>query len=141
MHRCVGGVCVSLIVCAFLTETLGMAIAAKEKRGWTLNSSSVLVSRIDHLIQIKDTPSARGREDLLGQYAIDSHRGLSDKHGLAGKREMPISRQVRNMHPALRIADEDIVHTIIDFLSYLKLKGKCSCYLIRDFFIRSMKLK
>uniref|UniRef100_A0A671S4I7 Galanin peptides n=1 Tax=Sinocyclocheilus anshuiensis TaxID=1608454 RepID=A0A671S4I7_9TELE len=142
MHRCVGGVCVSLIVCAFLTETLGMAIAVRV----TLiqNDEFHLVNpvcRIDHLIQIKDTPSARGREDLLGQYAIDSHRGLSDKHGLAGKREMPISRQVRNMHPALRIADEDIVHTIIDFLSYLKLKGKCSCYLIRDFFIRSMKLK
>lgn len=25
---------------------------------------------------------------------------------------------------ALRISDEDVVHTIIDFLSYLKLKGK-----------------
>lgn len=24
---------------------------------------------------------------------------------------------------ALRIADEDIIHTVIDFLSYLKLKG------------------
>ncbi len=26
--------------------------------------------RIDHLIQIKDSPSARGREDLLGQCKI-----------------------------------------------------------------------
>lgn len=24
---------------------------------------------------------------------------------------------------ALRIADDDIIHTVIDFLSYLKLKG------------------
>ncbi|XP_073688011.1 galanin peptides isoform X4 [Garra rufa] len=97
MHRCVGGVCVSLIVCAFLTETLGMVIAAKEKRGWTLNSAGY----------------------LLGPHAIDSHRSLSDKHGLAGKREMPIEEDFKT---ALRISDEDIVHTIIDFLSYLKLK-------------------
>ncbi|XP_016122957.1 galanin peptides isoform X2 [Sinocyclocheilus grahami] len=98
MHRCVGGVCVSLIVCAFLTETLGMVIAAKEKRGWTLNSAGY----------------------LLGPHAIDSHRSLSDKHGLAGKREMPIEEDFKTA--ALRIADEDIIHTIIDFLSYLKLK-------------------
>uniref|UniRef100_A0A673L8T8 Galanin peptides n=1 Tax=Sinocyclocheilus rhinocerous TaxID=307959 RepID=A0A673L8T8_9TELE len=101
MHRCVGGVCVSLIVCAFLTEALGMVIAAKEKRGWTLNSAGY----------------------LLGPHAIDSHRSLSDKHGLAGKREMPIEEDFKTA--ALRIADEDMVHTIIDFLSYLKLKGKC----------------
>lgn len=25
---------------------------------------------------------------------------------------------------ALRIADEDIIHTVVDFLSYLKLKGE-----------------
>uniref|UniRef100_A0A8C1AT44 Galanin peptides n=1 Tax=Cyprinus carpio TaxID=7962 RepID=A0A8C1AT44_CYPCA len=98
MHRCVGGVCVSLIVCAFLTETLGMVIAEKEKRGWTLNSAGY----------------------LLGPHAIDSHRSLSDKHGVAGKREMPIEDDFKTA--ALRIADEDIVHTIIDFLSYLKLK-------------------
>ncbi|XP_052453078.1 galanin peptides isoform X2 [Carassius gibelio] len=98
MHRCVGGVCVSLIVCAFLTETLGMVIAEKEKRGWTLNSAGY----------------------LLGPHAIDSHRSLGDKHGVAGKREMPIDEDFKTA--ALRIADEDIVHTIIDFLSYLKLK-------------------
>uniref|UniRef100_A0A8C2GKX8 Galanin peptides n=1 Tax=Cyprinus carpio TaxID=7962 RepID=A0A8C2GKX8_CYPCA len=98
MHRCVGGVCVSLIVCAFLTETLGMVIAAKEKRGWTLNSAGY----------------------LLGPHAIDSHRSLSDKHGLSGKREMPIEEDFKTA--ALRISDEDVIHTIIDFLSYLKLK-------------------
>uniref|UniRef100_A0A9J7X4M4 Galanin peptides n=1 Tax=Cyprinus carpio carpio TaxID=630221 RepID=A0A9J7X4M4_CYPCA len=70
----------------------------KEKRGWTLNSAGY----------------------LLGPHAIDSHRSLSDKHGVAGKREMPIEDDFKTA--ALRIADEDIVHTIIDFLSYLKLK-------------------
>ncbi|KAA0724575.1 galanin peptides isoform X1 [Triplophysa rosa] len=122
MQKCIGGVCVSLIFCALLTETIGMVIAAKEKRGWTLNSAGYLLGprRIDHLIQIKDSPSARGREDLLGQYAIDNHRSLSDKHGLAGKREMPMEEDFKT--GALRISDEDVVHTIIDFLSYLKLK-------------------
>uniref|UniRef100_A0A8C1H1F3 Galanin/GMAP prepropeptide n=2 Tax=Cyprinus carpio TaxID=7962 RepID=A0A8C1H1F3_CYPCA len=79
MHRCVGGVCVSLIVCAFLTETLGMVIAAKEKRGWTLNSAGY----------------------LLGPHAIDSHRSLSDKHGLSGKREMPIDEDFKTEFGAL----------------------------------------
>ncbi|XP_026851412.2 galanin peptides isoform X1 [Electrophorus electricus] len=122
MQKCFGGVCISLILCAVLTETLGMVIAAKEKRGWTLNSAGYLLGprRIDHLIQIKDAPSARGREELLGQYAIESHRTLSEKHRLAGKRDTPLEDDFRP--GALRIADEDVVHTIIDFLSYLKLK-------------------
>uniref|UniRef100_A0A3B4C832 Galanin peptides n=2 Tax=Pygocentrus nattereri TaxID=42514 RepID=A0A3B4C832_PYGNA len=96
MQKCVGGVCVSLILCAVLSETLGMVIAAKEKRGWTLNSAGY----------------------LLGPHAIDSHRTLSDKHGLAGKRDMEDDFK----SGTLRITDEDVVHTIIDFLSYLKLK-------------------
>ncbi|KAI5105599.1 galanin peptides isoform X1 [Silurus meridionalis] len=45
---------------------------------------------------------------------------LSDKHGLAGKRDMPTEDDIKS--DALRIADEDIVHTIVDFLSFLKLK-------------------
>ncbi|XP_051979149.1 galanin peptides-like isoform X2 [Xyrauchen texanus] len=97
MHRCIGGFCVSLIFCAFVTETLGMVVAAKEKRGWTLNSAGY----------------------LLGPHAIDNHKSLSDKHGLAGKREMPMDEDFNA--GALRISDEDVVH-IIDFLSYLKLK-------------------
>ncbi|XP_072519395.1 galanin peptides isoform X2 [Salminus brasiliensis] len=96
MQKCVGGVCVSLILCAVLSETLGMVRAAKEKRGWTLNSAGY----------------------LLGPHAIDSHRTLSDKHGLAGKRDMEDDFK----SGALRITDEEIVHTIIDFLSYLRLK-------------------
>ncbi|XP_026851414.2 galanin peptides isoform X3 [Electrophorus electricus] len=98
MQKCFGGVCISLILCAVLTETLGMVIAAKEKRGWTLNSAGY----------------------LLGPHAIESHRTLSEKHRLAGKRDTPLEDDFRP--GALRIADEDVVHTIIDFLSYLKLK-------------------
>ncbi|XP_027016735.1 galanin peptides isoform X4 [Tachysurus fulvidraco] len=98
MQKCFGGVCISLVFCAVLTETLGMVIAAKEKRGWTLNSAGY----------------------LLGPHGIDSHRTLSDKHGLAGKRDALLEDDIKS--GALRIADEDIVHTIVDFLSYLKLK-------------------
>ncbi|KAI1903948.1 hypothetical protein AGOR_G00000660 [Albula goreensis] len=97
MQKCVGVVCVFLIFCATLSETVGMVIAAKEKRGWTLNSAGY----------------------LLGPHAIDSHRALSEKHSLAGKRDLP----EEDFKPtALRIADENVIHTIIDFLSYLKLK-------------------
>ncbi|XP_047658499.1 galanin peptides isoform X3 [Tachysurus fulvidraco] len=103
MQKCFGGVCISLVFCAVLTETLGMVIAAKEKRGWTLNSAGY----------------------LLGPHGIDSHRTLSDKHGLAGKRDALLEDDIKS--GALRIADEDIVHTIVDFLSYLKLKECTVC--------------
>ncbi|XP_035251828.1 galanin peptides isoform X4 [Anguilla anguilla] len=98
MQKCVGVVCVFLIFCAALSETVGLVIAAKEKRGWTLNSAGY----------------------LLGPHAIDSHRALSNKHGLAGKRDLPAEDDFKSS--ALRIADENVIHTIIDFLSYLKLK-------------------
>ncbi|XP_019113406.1 galanin peptides isoform X1 [Larimichthys crocea] len=122
MQRCFGIFCVSLIFCATLSETIGLVIAAKEKRGWTLNSAGYLLGprRIDHLIQIKDSPSARAREELVTQYGIDGHRTLGDKSGLAGKRDMGQEEDFRT--GALRIADGDIIHTVIDFLSYLKLK-------------------
>uniref|UniRef100_A0A4W6CV01 Galanin peptides n=1 Tax=Lates calcarifer TaxID=8187 RepID=A0A4W6CV01_LATCA len=83
-------------------------------------ASSCVSGRIDHLIQIKDSPSARGRDELVTQYGIDGHRTLGDKPGLAGKRDMGQDEDFRT--GALRIANEDIIHTIIDFLSYLKLK-------------------
>uniref|UniRef100_A0A3P9JSV8 Galanin peptides n=2 Tax=Oryzias latipes TaxID=8090 RepID=A0A3P9JSV8_ORYLA len=122
MHKCLGILCASLIFCAALSESIGLVIAAKEKRGWTLNSAGYLLGprRIDHLIQIKDSPSARGRDELVTPYGIDGHRTLGDKQGLAGKRDMG---QEEDFRPgSLRIADEDIIHTVVDFLSYLKLK-------------------
>ncbi|XP_056271981.1 galanin peptides isoform X1 [Pseudoliparis swirei] len=120
MQRCFGIFCVSLIFCATLSETIGLVIVAKEKRGWTLNSAGYLLGprRIDHLIQIKDSPSVRGRDELVAPYGIDGHRTLGYKSGLAGKRDMEEDFRTGS----LRIADGDIIHTIIDFLSYLKLK-------------------
>ncbi|KAM4572279.1 galanin peptides isoform 2-T3 [Odontesthes bonariensis] len=98
MQKCFGIFCVSLIFCATVSETIGLVIAAKEKRGWTLNSAGY----------------------LLGPHGIDGHRTLGDKPGLAGKRDMGQDEDFRT--GALRIADEDIIHTVIDFLSYLRLK-------------------
>ncbi|XP_062856368.1 galanin peptides isoform X2 [Trichomycterus rosablanca] len=98
MQKWIGGVCFSLVFGALLTETLGMVIAAKEKRGWTLNSAGY----------------------LLGPHAIDSHRMFSDKHGLAGKRDAAVEDELKS--GSLRISDEDIVHNIVGFLSYLKLR-------------------
>ncbi|XP_037539157.1 galanin peptides [Nematolebias whitei] len=98
MQRCFGVLCVSLIFCATLSESVGLVLAAKEKRGWTLNSAGY----------------------LLGPHGIDGHRTLGDKAGLAGKRTLGQEEDFRT--GALRIGDEDIVHTVIDFLSYLKLK-------------------
>uniref|UniRef100_A0A3Q3FBA6 Galanin domain-containing protein n=1 Tax=Labrus bergylta TaxID=56723 RepID=A0A3Q3FBA6_9LABR len=87
MQRCFGFVCVSLIFCAALSETIGLVIAAKEKRGWTLNSAGYLLGprRIDHLIQIKDSPSARRRDELLAPCKIETNgrcRLLASGEGL-----------------------------------------------------------
>ncbi|TWW76144.1 Galanin peptide [Takifugu flavidus] len=130
--------------------------------------------RIDHLIQIKDSPRSRGRDELPAPYGIDGHRTLGDKSGLAGKRDAAQEEDVRTelqhehgcgaplavaesrphqeqlpvappaafclfkrssasvklwtltpvmfLPGALRIADGDVIHTLLDFLSYLKLK-------------------
>ncbi|XP_061769110.1 galanin peptides isoform X2 [Nerophis ophidion] len=66
---------------------------AKEKRGWTLNSAGY----------------------LLGPHGVNGH-----KPGLAGKRDMDQEEDFRT--DTQRNADEDIFHTVIDFLSYLKFK-------------------
>ncbi|XP_061532974.1 galanin peptides isoform X2 [Phyllopteryx taeniolatus] len=98
MKRCFGLLLVSLIFCAMFCETIGMVTAAKEKRGWTLNSAGY----------------------LLGPHGIDGHRILGDKPGLAGKRDMDWEENIQT--GGQRKAEEDIVHTLMDFLSYLKFK-------------------
>ncbi|XP_006782290.1 galanin peptides isoform X2 [Neolamprologus brichardi] len=98
MQRGFGIFCMSLIFCATLSETIGLVVAAKEKRGWTLNSAGY----------------------LLGPHGLHGHTTLGDKPGLAGKRDIGQEEDFRT--GALRIADEEIIHTVIDFLSYLKLK-------------------
>ncbi|XP_028651983.1 galanin peptides isoform X1 [Erpetoichthys calabaricus] len=122
MQKCVGALCISFVLCATLTETFGLVLSTKEKRGWTLNSAGYLLGprRIDQLLLIKDMPSERGKEEPQGEYAVDNHRSFSDKHGFAGKRELQAEDDIKS--GPLRIADENVIRTVIDFLSYLRLK-------------------
>uniref|UniRef100_A0A8C3FJE6 Galanin domain-containing protein n=1 Tax=Chrysemys picta bellii TaxID=8478 RepID=A0A8C3FJE6_CHRPI len=97
MQRWTSLLFLSLIFCATLSETFGLVLSAKEKRGWTLNSAGYLLGprRIDQLLLIKEMPIARGREEAPGEYAVDNHRSFIDKHGLAGKREIQPEEDIK----------------------------------------------
>ncbi|XP_051821376.1 galanin peptides isoform X2 [Antechinus flavipes] len=101
MQRCSRSLLLaSLILCVTLSETLGLVLSAKEKRGWTLNSAGY----------------------LLGPHAVDNHRSFNDKHGLAGKREVQDEDGMKPGNSELSMADENIVRTILEFLTYLHLR-------------------
>ncbi|XDB66142.1 hypothetical protein AB1E18_019452 [Capra hircus] len=90
----------SLLLAAALSATLGLGSPVKEKRGWTLNSAGY----------------------LLGPHAIDNHRSFHDKHGLAGKRELEPEDEARPGSFDRPLADNSVVRTIIEFLTFLHLK-------------------
>ncbi|XP_069421490.1 galanin peptides [Ovis canadensis] len=90
----------SLLLAAALSATLGLGSPVKEKRGWTLNSAGY----------------------LLGPHAIDNHRSLHDKHGLAGKRGLEPEDEARPGSFDRPLADNNVVRTIIEFLTFLHLK-------------------
>nr|XP_009939377.1 PREDICTED: galanin peptides isoform X1 [Opisthocomus hoazin] len=114
----------SLILCAALSETLGLVFSAKEKRGWTLNSAGYLLGprRNDQLLLVKEMPIARGTEEAPGAYAVDNHRSFNDKHGFTGKREIQPDKDIKAGNLGRPPADENIVRTVIEFLTYLHLK-------------------
>ncbi|XP_017656898.1 galanin peptides isoform X1 [Nannospalax galili] len=101
-----------LLLAGTLWATLGLGIpvsvwnrslqqGVKEKRGWTLNSAGY----------------------LLGPHAIDNHRSFSDKHGLTGKRELQLDTgEGRPGNFDRSLPENNIAHTIIEFLSFLRLK-------------------
>ncbi|XP_008844542.1 galanin peptides isoform X2 [Nannospalax galili] len=90
-----------LLLAGTLWATLGLGIPVKEKRGWTLNSAGY----------------------LLGPHAIDNHRSFSDKHGLTGKRELQLDTgEGRPGNFDRSLPENNIAHTIIEFLSFLRLK-------------------
>ncbi|XP_060610914.1 galanin peptides isoform X1 [Anolis sagrei] len=111
---------ISLIFCFALSETFGLVLSAKEKRGWTMNSAGYLLGprRIEQLL--KEMPSTRGKEEPPGEYAID--RVFNDKHGLAGKRDIPPEENIKAGFFGRPLTDANIMHTIIEFLTYLHLK-------------------
>ncbi|XP_062476189.1 galanin peptides isoform X1 [Pezoporus occidentalis] len=124
MQRCTSFLFLSLILCAALSEAIGLVFSAKEKRGWTLNSAGYLLGprRIDQLLLINEMPTARGREEAPGAYAVDNHRSFNDKHGFTGKREIQPEEDIKAGNLGRPLADESIVRTIIEFLTYLHLK-------------------
>ncbi|XP_040111192.1 galanin peptides [Oryx dammah] len=90
----------SLLLTAALSATLGLGSPVKEKRGWTLNSAGY----------------------LLGPHAIDNHRSFHDKHSLAGKRELGPGDEVWPGSFDRPLAENNVVRTIIEFLTFLHLK-------------------
>ncbi|XP_067875997.1 galanin peptides-like [Heterodontus francisci] len=96
-------ICMSLILCGLVTECFGLVIMPKDKRGWTLNSAGY----------------------LLGPHAANGHRSLTDKGGLAGKRDTfddnykSLSASFSN---PLNSLDENALQTLIEFLTYLRLR-------------------
>ncbi|XP_044125212.1 galanin peptides [Bufo gargarizans] len=100
MQKCTSFLLVSLILCATISQTFGVVLTEKEKRGWTLNSAGY----------------------LLGPHAVDNHRSFNDKHGLAGKRALQQEEDVKSGNFFRTISDDHILRTLIEFLTYLHLK-------------------
>ncbi|XP_010180647.1 PREDICTED: galanin peptides isoform X2 [Mesitornis unicolor] len=100
MQRYISFLFMSLIICAALSETVGLVFSAKEKRGWTLNSAGY----------------------LLGPHAVDNHRSFNDKHGFTGKREIQSDEELTPGKLGRPLADENVMRTVIEFLTYLRLK-------------------
>ncbi|XP_003798433.1 galanin peptides [Otolemur garnettii] len=90
----------SLLLTAALSATLGLGSPAKEKRGWTLNSAGY----------------------LLGPHAVHNHRSFNDKHGFSGKRELQPEEEVQPGSFERPTPENNIVRTIIEFLTFLHLK-------------------
>ncbi|XP_044799732.1 galanin peptides isoform X2 [Bubalus bubalis] len=60
--------------------------------------------------------------------AIDNHRSFQDKHGLAGKRELEPEDEARPGSFDRPLAENNVVRTIIEFLTFLHLKGDIDFY-------------
>ncbi|GCC30937.1 hypothetical protein chiPu_2000007 [Chiloscyllium punctatum] len=101
MPRFASVLCLSLVLCAAVSHSFGLVLSqAKDKRGWTLNSAGY----------------------LLGPHAVDNHRSLSDKNGLAGKRELQLEDEIKRGNLLQNLADESAARIAIEFLIYLHLK-------------------
>ncbi|XP_063149006.1 galanin peptides isoform X2 [Candoia aspera] len=98
MQRHPGLLFVCLIFCAALSETFGLVLSAKEKRGWTMNSAGY----------------------LLGPHIID--RVFSNKHGFAGKRDIHLEENIKADASTRLLTYNNIMRTVIEFLAYLHLK-------------------
>nr|XP_033784515.1 galanin peptides-like [Geotrypetes seraphini]XP_033784516.1 galanin peptides-like [Geotrypetes seraphini]XP_033784517.1 galanin peptides-like [Geotrypetes seraphini] len=100
MQKAISVFLVSLLLLTSFTYNFGLVLSAKEKRGWTLNSAGY----------------------LLGPHAVDNHRSFIEKHGLAGKRELQTEENTKLGNFLKTWMDDKVLHTIIEFLTYLHLK-------------------
>ncbi|XP_048401842.1 galanin peptides isoform X2 [Stegostoma tigrinum] len=100
MPRFASLLCLSLVLCVAVSHSFGLVLSAKDKRGWTLNSAGY----------------------LLGPHAVDNHRSLSDKNGLAGKRELHLEDELKHGNLLQNLADESAARIAIEFLVYWHLK-------------------
>ncbi|KAF4790206.1 Galanin peptides [Turdus rufiventris] len=86
-----------------------------------MNRITTLDFRRDNFGLLKDLPGRipwiKGLED-----AVDNHRSFNDKHGFTGKREIPPDEDIKAGSLGRPMADENIVRTVIEFLTYLHLK-------------------
>ncbi|XP_056384505.1 galanin peptides isoform X2 [Hyla sarda] len=100
MQKCTSLLLVCLILCATISQTFGLVLTGKEKRGWTLNSAGY----------------------LLGPHAVDNHRSFNDKHGFGGKRELLLEEDVKSGNFFRTLSDDNVLRTLVEFLTYLHLK-------------------
>ncbi|XP_058874143.1 galanin peptides-like isoform X1 [Acipenser ruthenus] len=127
--------CLSLILCGLVSQSLGLTFSGKDKRGWTLNSAGYLlgphVSFRAHLSLFPKGRASvrRGRgfeplslpRALLTDSSSDAHRTLNDKGGLAGKRDA-VEESYKKAEDVYTPNVQPIDETVLDFMSYLRLK-------------------
>ncbi|XP_062994187.1 galanin peptides-like [Elgaria multicarinata webbii] len=104
----------SLLLCGLLGECFGIALAPKDKRGWTLNSAGYLLGPPISPFYFP-LPKA------------DVQQPVSNKGGLAGKREAMedlYSLGQDSFAHAARTLDDGTLQILVDFLSYLNLRDQ-----------------
>ncbi|XP_069048059.1 galanin peptides-like [Lepisosteus oculatus] len=100
MQRGRAVLCVSLVLSGILSESLGLALTARDRRGWTLNSAGYLLGPHAHrTLTVKGDPA--GKRDVLEE---NSHI------------QQPLEAQYNSA------TEDSVLQTVLDFISYLRLK-------------------
>ncbi|XP_053119123.1 galanin peptides-like isoform X2 [Hemicordylus capensis] len=101
--------CLSLFLCGILGECFGITLVPKDKRGWTLNSAGYLLG-----------------PPMIPLPKADAHQTLPDKGGLAGKRAAmeDLISLGQDSFDAVHPSDDSTLQTLMDFLSYLRLRDQ-----------------
>ncbi|KAB0404639.1 hypothetical protein E2I00_000647, partial [Balaenoptera physalus] len=100
----------------------------KEKRGWTLNSAGYLLGPHLSLEPSCRSDSTQVLSSDLQTDAIDNHGPFHDKHGFTGKRELEPEDEARPGSVDRQLLENNVVRTIIEFLTFLQLRGDIDFY-------------